>query len=460
MRHKLALGLGLTGLLAGSSAAQFGSPAPPANPAPNPPMPAPFGGPTAGTPAVPRAPMTTAVRGAGGYVAPVGGFQPARPTSGANAFRPALPPGAIPVEPVQIEYALGPNHPLAVKPQDGNYFILVKSYSRPHKPGPGEEGYTVKQLSEALAADIQKTHGARVRLFELISDEKRAEAKARTEARQKAARLAAAMEEMRKKSELQGMPFLGFDTPTIKFQTFHYRDQVAVLVGGFPTEDDAVKALAEVKKWPAPTDTRLMDGSSIATRQRDGRIILEKKYIHPYATAMIVQNPTLPREQAMEEPKLEPYVVKLNEGRPYSLLQTTKRWTIAVQRFSAPVRYVSKDSKIPHMSLSKDADILIRGEQQAEALAKALREMKGPPTPAYPGGQPLNLDAYVLHMRNASMVTVGQFDSPNDPELQEKMRILSNLRFNQSRDAQGYKMMGMDQNLFADKLLPVPIPRH
>ena len=163
------------------------------------------------------------------------------------------------------------------------------------------------------------------------------------------------------------MPFLGFDDRSIKFQTFHYRDQVAVLVGGFRTEDEAVKALAKVKKWNPPADERLMDVASINSRSAG----LDKKFIHPYATAMIVQNPTIVHERGMEpESELEPFVIKYNENRPYSLLQTTKRWTIAVQSFSAPVRYVSKESSRMVGRNKEDADILMAGEKQADMLAR------------------------------------------------------------------------------------------
>jgi hypothetical protein len=176
---------------------------------------------------------------------------------------------------------------------------------------------------------------------------------------------------------------------------------------------------------------------------------------------MIVQNPTIVHERGMEpESELEPFIIKYNENRPYSLLQTTKRWTIAVQSFSAPVRYVSRDDHRPIGRMKRDADILMAGEKQADTLVRALREMKGPPTAAYPAGQPLGLDAYVLHMRHASIVTVGQFDSPNDPELQEKIRALSNLRFNLSKDQAGFQMTGASEKLFAEKLQPIPIPKH
>ncbi|HEY3789158.1 MAG TPA: hypothetical protein VGL71_09900, partial [Urbifossiella sp.] len=141
---------------------------------------------------------------------------------------------------------------------------------------------------------------------------------------------------------------------------------------------------------------------------------------------------------------------------PYSLLQTTKGWTLAVKSFQAPGRFASRneDSSLMRRVGSRSAKVLEAGAEQAEALAKLLREMKAP------GGNSLNIDAYVLHTRTASVVTVGQFDSPYDPELIEKQRILSNMKFNTSRDAMGTQITGSENLLAAKDIIPIPIPKH
>ena len=139
------------------------------------------------------------------------------------------------------------------------------------------------------------------------------------------------------------------------------------------------------------------------------------------------------------------------------MLKTTKSWTLAVKSFSAPVHYQSKDddnTSTRRVGMSTGADVLRAGSEQAEALAKALRVMKDKE------GNPMNIEAYVLHTRTASLVTVGQYDSPNDPELLEKQRILSNLTFNLSKDDKGLQITGTGQKFFGDSILPVPIPRH
>jgi hypothetical protein len=190
---------------------------------------------------------------------------------------------------------------------------------------------------------------------------------------------------------------------------------------------------------------------------------VRKAYINPYASAMVVQNPTIAKQISTQPAALDPFIMKLNEGRPYSLLKATKKWTLAVKSFSAPVHYQSKDEEAPAMRIfgsSKDADVLRAGAEQAEALAKALREMKDR------AGNSMGLEAYVLHTRTASLVTVGQYDSPTDPELLDKQRILSSLTFNLSRDDKGQQITGTGQKLFGEpsaygnSLVPVPIPRH
>ncbi|HEX4606757.1 MAG TPA: hypothetical protein VH092_01005, partial [Urbifossiella sp.] len=132
MLRKLVLGLGAAGLFGGTAAVgQFASdrPAPgaPKTPAPfggatpggTPAAPAPFGGVTPAGPTLPGG-----VRPAGGYVPPVGGFTPASAQAPATApgltpGQPAAGPPPAPGAPLDIPTALGPNHPLALRPEHG-----------------------------------------------------------------------------------------------------------------------------------------------------------------------------------------------------------------------------------------------------------------------------------------------------------------------------------------------------
>lgn len=457
MLRKLVLGLAVGGLAASAAVGQFASDrvATPGQKAPA--APPPFGGLTpTGAPA-PAAPPG-GVRPAGGYVPPVGGFTPASASTPAPApflVAPA-PTTTAPTEPLDIPLALGKDHPLALRPEHGKYLILVRSYSRPARPTPSDPGLTAKELAEGLAAEIRKlpqAKGLGVYLFEHISEERKAEAQAAAEARRRAAAYAASMSDLKKKAELNGMTFLDPDQK-LRYKTFNYRDQIGVMVGGFETEQEAVKALARVKAWPTPADVRLLDGGSIARQGPDGKATIEKAFLNPYGQAMVVTNPSLPKPQMVEvTPRLDPFVVKLNDGRPYSLLKATKGWTLGVKAFTAPVKVVTRDDEgVGIKNLfggPKAGEALAAGAEQAEQMAKALREMKDR------DGKSLGLEAYVLHHRTGSMVTVGQFDSPTDPTLNATRRMLMSMNF-QAGDP---RAADSARRFFEETILPIPIPK-
>ena len=102
------------------------------------------------------------------------------------------------------------------------------------------------------------------------------------------------------------------------------------------------------------------------------------------------------------------------------------------------------------MGHSSGADALRAGAEQDEMLAKALRDSRMKPCP---------FEAFVLHTRTGSIVTVGQFDGPTDPALLEARRVLLGLTFNTSKDERGTAMMPMSQKLLGDTIVPIPVPR-
>ncbi len=485
MPRKFALGLGLVGIIAGPLLGQFAADRPPVLPSPGtapPPGPAAPGSPgPSGTPGSPGASGTPGpvlpasasgvkpvepVPSPGAYVPPVGvAGLPASSSSSASPPTASLPSSSptsssasSPPE-VEIPSALGPNHPWALKPEHGAYFICVKSYSRPSKPDPNDPGPSARELAEALAGEIRELYRVQAFLFEYISEERKAEAAAVAAARERARLFAAQLEKYKQQAQLNGMTFLEDDRLKVYYKTVNYRDQIAVLVGGFATAEDARKALDKVRTWPPPKNKLLMDGAAIVRPGKDGKPVLEEGHMNPYLTAHVVPNPLLARSarpgSGPVETGLDPFIVKLNEGRPYNLLQATKGWTLAVKSFSAPVEIVGRNDSSGLMRRptgSRGADVLQAGAQQAEALAAALRELKGK------AGEPLGLEAFVLHTRGASIVTVGQFDGPNDPALIQTRQLLSTIRFNVTEDRSGLRPVANAPSLFGT-MMPMPIPR-
>lgn len=453
MRRKLVLGVGLAGVLSGPAAAQFAADAKP------------FGGaaptPPAARPANPAAPPK-----AGAYVPPVGGLgAPATPAP-ATGFRPAGSPTAAPTPavPVDLPSALGADHPLRLRPEHGHYFVLVKSYSRPARPTDTDPGLGARELAEGLAAAVRQVdRTVPVYLYEHVSDEMRASAAAAAAARQRANAFLASVEEYRKQSLEKGLEFIEPEMK-VRYNTVNYRHQVGVLVGGYATEDEAVRALAVVKRWPAPADVRLLDGAAMVRPvdpdKPDGRTTIERTFLNPYPQAMVVPNPLSPRPKAQAAAGLDPFVVKLNQDNPYSLLKAKKTWTLGVKSFAAPVTYSSPGDS-PGVVSKKTGkgyggEALTAGAGQAEKLAEAIRQMTASEREGY---RPLNLEAFVLHTRYASLVTVGQFDSPDDPALIETRRLLQGIAF-QTQDKNRMPVApGSMLSVFGENILPVPIPK-
>lgn len=444
MRRKLVLGVGLAALVGSPVAAQ-------PLPAPKPPAPV-LGGFQPVSPTPPAAPAPPA------YVPPVDGLR--APTAGAPAPAPTYTPAAAPAN-FEIPSVLGKDHPWLIKPEHGPYFIIVKSYVRPaanSRAAAEDKGLTARELAEALAREIRDTYRVQAFLFEYVSDERKAEERQRWEARQKAQAYIAQLEAMKQKAALQGMEFLTPDN-RLRTMTHSHRDQIGVLVGGFQTEADAIKALAVLKKWPTPKNDILCDKGAINQTGANGKSEVVHAAINPYATAFVVPNPAIarPATPAGAKTGIDPFVVKLNEDRPYNLLKATKGWTLAVKSFTAPVEFVGAKEDtgglMKKLGMSKGADVLAAGAEQSESLAKLLRSMKGR------GGESLNLEAFVLHTRNASIVTVGQFDGPDDPALLATKRLLEGMKAKVTEDEAGTRAVMNAPELFKNiTAMPVPKP--
>ena len=496
MRRKLVLGVGLAALVGGTAVGQFASER--TQPLYGPVV-TPTGAPKT-TPAAPSLPGGLTPVGPASTAPVVGGFQPLTPpvspaAPGGSLYTPTyssppaggayVPPADAPRAPtygtpapgaapslsalpinIELPTALSKDHPWALKPEHGAYFIMVKSYVRPAKDSKtaeaeGDKWVSAREMGEALAHDIRETYRVGAYLYEYISEERKAELRAELIAREKArTEYVAQIRALEEKARLQGLDVLKPDNK-LRMRKHDHRDQIGVLVGGFRSEEDAKKALLTLKKWPAPKNTALLDKGILHIRKVNDADTRQEfsgaDYMNPYETAFVVPNPASAKAtQPVVHQGLDPFVVKLNDGRPYSLLKATKGWTLAVKSFTAPVEMTDKG---PDISLarkfgfnSKGADVLAAGAEQAEAMAKALRAMKGPK------GEALNLDAFVLHTRHASLVTVGQFDAPDDPALLSVKRMLAGMQAKVSEDQTGLRPVMNAQSLF-DTLLPIPIPR-
>jgi hypothetical protein len=200
--------------------------------------------------------------------------------------------------------------------------------------------------------------------------------------------------------------------------TVRVEDQCAVLIGGYPDETTAHAALVYVKKLPPP-DLKVPEGApapfDVAVNDRG-----EPMYLNPFnAQSMVTRNPSIARETHVMNPKDDPFLKTLNAGEEYSMLRCPGKWTLAVKEYLGASAVENKPTELgPVQSFfggkTKTGESLALAANNAHELAKTLTQLK--------------FDAYVLHTRTSSVVSIGAFNDPNDPAMQGYRDRIDQLR--------------------------------
>jgi hypothetical protein len=174
--------------------------------------------------------------------------------------------------------------------------------------------------------------------------------------------------------------------------------------------------------------------------------------VNPLSRGFVTHNPTVPMEK-VEKPKVDPAWKELNAPESFSLLKNPKNWTLVVREYTAPS---SLEQSTPtsatslmgrtNMTNYKPGEALMAAGLQAHALAEFLRDKR------------IGLDAYVLHTRTSSIVTVGAFDSPDDPDLQRTKRRLEALSFRADPRASTTAAIKSDPIGLIPHPLPMEVP--
>ena len=208
-----------------------------------------------------------------------------------------------------------------------------------------------------------------------------------------------------------------------------YRDgaikEIAVVVGNFPAIDDpdAQQGPAETQGGrsrmpacqPGRTRSRSLAGwRSLQASVRDLPQYIEgRKQTGPLAHAFITRNPLLPEDYFAPKGGVDELVLKMNKNVEHSLLDCPGKYTVQVAHFTGEViinqneiRAIESGAKAGPESTKQG---LADAAEKAHELTEALR-MKG-------------YEAYEFHDRNASLVTVGSFDSFGTPRADGKIEI-------------------------------------
>jgi hypothetical protein len=318
------------------------------------------------------------------------------------------------------------NRDIEVTPAQGAWMVLVTSYSGPDAPTMARQMVTVLRGPK---------YNQPAYVFNYGDKERRKEEERERAAKEQQQRL---LEQMKQ----QFGDNVSFGKYTIA--RHHVQQQVGVLIGGYADMDAAHRALEGIRKLDPKA---LVDPTGLNGVKLDRRIFIkpdgksgEARPVNPFQTAFVVRNPTAPQQANPQAEKFDLAVLRrLNQGESYSLLNCTKPITLVVAQYSlpAPLEKRGKDNSILgklHASNNQQSDV-DPAAVPAHCLAEWLR--KG------------NIEAYVLHTKYASIVTVGSYDSLRDPRMETMKK-----RWVDCHISQRFNML----NLFPQPV-PMPVPR-
>jgi hypothetical protein len=139
----------------------------------------------------------------------------------------------------------------------------------------------------------------------------------------------------------------------------------------------------------------------------------------PLSGAFLTTNPLLTPEEAARR-RRDPLLLKLNSGAKYSLLDNPGRFTliVATSFIESKTSNGSRQSRkaLENFRISQHLD---ETAMKAWQLAATLREGRIPINNGKYGLTRRKFEAYVYHDRRGSIVTIGSFNSPNDPRIAE-----------------------------------------
>lgn len=320
-------------------------------------------------------------------------------------------------------------------PENGEYVVFVKAYQAPRAGDPRGQA---RELAEGLAEWVR----SECRLYAYVHE--RGWLQRRERDKEKEAVIKAIREHYTKEGKPEE-----YIAQVIKREVKLARipDEYVVYVapgkGALKTFEEATAFAKYVHKLPSPPD-RFCDEVFVGAERGAGTRQATKP--NPFERAVPGRNPTLPKKEAVtsEIPKAELQLLdSLNAGQPYSLIHKTRKpVTLVVQTFGTKsgVGQLVTPGQVVQSSGRSDGEMLERAAQQANELAKMLREMK----PSF--------DAYVLHTRYESFVCIGEYDSKDDEKLQATAETITKLPLKD-------KKTGEFVQLFMEKPIPASIPR-
>lgn len=228
------------------------------------------------------------------------------------------------------------------------------------------------------------------------------------------------------------------------------KGSVCVLAGnyGSSTEHKAQATLSWIKKYhPKFLQDVQADNGFIKKLQNGGLYRLTPGRPGPLSGALLTVNPFLSPEEAQSQQR-DPLLIKLNAGHDFSLTENPRKYTIVVASFHGRSLTQVADQKFEDRQKQfKISGSLGEAGDNAWQMVRLLRQ--GGFNITNPGAQGKTFEAYVYHDRYRSIVTVGGFDSPEDPRIRQIMTLFG---------AKVKQNKSTGQNILTAEILALPSP--
>ncbi|MHC4878206.1 MAG: hypothetical protein ACYTGL_17265 [Planctomycetota bacterium] len=182
-------------------------------------------------------------------------------------------------------------------------------------------------------------------------------------------------------------------------------ENISVIAGNYTALDE--RKGQQTLKYIKQLD---LDALDLDSWKKDARFRPTPGNPKPFSSAFLTLNPLLSPEEIAQKKK-DPLLLKLNSGAEYSILDNAGKYTLVVASFRG--RSITQASSKDTTGF-KVTGTLDDAAERAWAVTKILREglfQKGSQQ------QGRTFEAYTYHDRYQSLVTIGSFDSPNDPRI-------------------------------------------
>ncbi len=177
-------------------------------------------------------------------------------------------------------------------------------------------------------------------------------------------------------------------------RVYHLDKEICVLAGNYNSPEEKKQLAKRTLEWIKKYNPKCLqvDGIYKPTPGQPGVL----------SGAFLTINPMLSPEEAMKR-KRDPDIIRFNSHYKYSLLDNPGKYTVVVASFYG--NSVTQVAGRSERKLGTGFGLEVAADKAWQVM-RTLREKE-------------NIEAYIFHDRKKSIVTVGSFDSKDDPRIRQ-----------------------------------------